>query len=128
MTREIIFRGKLRKDGRWCYGNLDVKKNGVNIITPDDTLLGVYGQVDPATVGQFTGLTDKNGNKIFEGDIVTGWFAHEEITGYISYGSNAVFFIERKGLHGIGLNNAADWLVIIGNIHDNPELLEVATK
>ena len=61
--REILFRGK--HNGVWSKGNLIVKKGGVTIITPDDTPLGVYGQVDPSTVGQYTGLTDKNGVKIF---------------------------------------------------------------
>lgn len=41
------------------------------------------------------------------------------------YGSNAIFFIERKGLYGIYLDNSQDWLEVIGNIYDNPELLEV---
>ena len=63
--REILFRGKHKADGKWCEGNLHIDKHGVAIITPDDTPLGCYGQVDPATVGQYTGLTDKNGTKIF---------------------------------------------------------------
>ena len=84
-----------------------------------------YGfEVDTSTVGQATGLTDKNGMRIFEGDIVSGWYNHERIVGYIFYGSDASFFIQRDGLYGIRLNNAEIWLEVIGNIHDNPELLK----
>lgn len=82
-------------------------------------------EVDPSTICQCTGLRDKNGKMIWENDIVTGWFDDKRITGYIMYGSNAIFFIERKGLYGIHLDNSQDWLEVIGNIFDNPELLEV---
>ena len=67
--RETLFRGKHMDNGQWCEGNLAVCKNGIAIITPDDTPCGVYGQVRPETVGQYV-LTDKNGKKIFEGDEV----------------------------------------------------------
>ena len=68
--REILFRGKLTANGEWAYGNLDIKPGGkIAVITPDDTPIGKYGQVDPATVGQYTGLSDRDGVKIFEGDI-----------------------------------------------------------
>ena len=67
--REILFRGKLN-GGTWVYGNLLVKSNGTAIITPDKTPLGRYGKVDPKTIGQWTGLVDKSGVKIFEGDKV----------------------------------------------------------
>lgn len=69
------------------------------------------------------GIYCRCGVKIFEGDIVTGYFDHEKIAGYIFYGSEANFFIQRDGLYGIGLNNASDWLEVIGNIYDNPGLI-----
>ena len=81
-------------------------------------------EVDPSTIGQYTGLTDKNGYRLFDADVVTGYFKNETIVGYIIYGSDASFFIQRKGLFGIGLNNASDWIKVIGNVHDNPELLD----
>lgn len=133
--REVIFRGKRLHDNKWIYGNFisDCEGNP-HIIEPrffcedghhlqyeDNTDTPVF--IIPETVGQYTGLTDKNGTKIFEGDIVTGWFNHEKIVGYIFYGGNAQFFIQRDGIYGIGLDNSDCWLEVIGNIHDNPELL-----
>ena len=117
--REILFRGKRIVDGKWDYGYLikmwdkfylyDCKKSPLQV------------EVIPETVGQYTGLKDKNGNEIYEGDIVTGLFNYTDIIGHIVYGSDATFFIERKGLYGIGLNNAEDWLEVVGNIHDKEE-------
>lgn len=122
--RDIIFRGKLIADGSWSYGNLVVKPIDISIITPDDTPLGKYGQVIPETIGQYTGLTDKKGKKIFEGDILE----NEEGSIYSASYSNEVVF--RKGLFfadGIleFLPNDFELCEVIGNIHDNPELLGV---
>lgn len=123
--REILFRGKRIDNGEWIYGDLIQDGKGY-VGMWEQTPLSHNYKIDPSTVGQYTGLTDKNGKKIFEGDIVTGFFNHEKIVGYIFYGSDASFFIQRDGLLGIGLNNASDWLEVIGNIHDNSELLEGA--
>lgn len=124
--REIMFRGKRKDNGEWETGSLVMIFQGLSdeqvFIT--DKMIGVRILVSPDTVGQYTGLTDKNGKKIFEGDIVSGYFNYEKIKGSIIYGSDACFFIERNGLYGIGLNNAPYWVEVIGNIHDNPELLK----
>lgn len=136
--REILFRGRRINIGEWVYGfyfcmHHDDDREHIhhfiiplNVPLPKDKPIGeIQVEVDYETVGQcVSDLPDKNGKKIFEGDIVSGFFNHEKIVGYIFYGSDASFFIQRDGLLGIGLNNASDWLEVIGNIHDNPELLE----
>lgn len=128
MNREILFRGKLIGNDRWSYGNLVIKHNSISIITPDSTPLGRYGQVMPETVGQYTGLTDKNGKRIFEGDIVRysiyppGKFVY----GDINY-RNGVFGIAEQdcALCVCSADGVDEYkLEVIGNIHDNPELLE----
>lgn len=130
--REILFRGKRTDNGKWECGDL-LSPNEFNAIPHIVYIdyLNEYGDIGEIstpviheTVGQYTGLTDKNGKRIFEGDIVTGYFNHEKIVGYVFYGGNAQFFIQRDGIYGIGLNNSDCWLEVIGNIHDKPELLK----
>lgn len=133
--REILFRGQQRKKGEkvrldgspvessWFYGNGVLQSRGQSSIIYQTEPVFSKHSVYSDTLGQYTGVTDKNGTKIFEGDIVTGYFNHEKIVGYIFYGGNAQFFIQRDGIYGIGLDNSDCWLEVIGNIYDNPELL-----
>ena len=123
--REILFRGKRTDNGTWTCGYLFCTWERAYLCWGTTNSVPIMEEVIPETVGQYTGLTDKNGKKIFEGDIVTGYFNHEKIVGYIFYGGNAQFFIQRDGIYGIGLDNSDCWLEVIGNIHDNPELLKV---
>lgn len=102
--------------------NVRFKQNGK--IIDERYCFGQEDGCDNVILMQFTDLYDKNDNEIYEGDIVTGLFNHTDIIGHIVYGSDATFFIERKGLYGIGLNNAEDWLEVVGNIYENPELLK----
>ena len=134
--REILFRGQTRRHGekvnmagdklpgRWVYGGVLQGTGDYSIIYGGENLDDIEKHtVYTDTLGQYIGLTDKNGVKIFEGDIVRGRFAHRDIIGQIVYGDDATFFIQRGGLYGIGLNNASDWVSVVGNIHDNPEFI-----
>lgn len=134
--REILFRGKLlagTSAGEWVYGNLVVKpdmmKSGqVALIVPDDTPIGKYGQVDPSTVGQFTGLYDCKKNRIFEGDILAGYEPDEgstESVGFpISYldAGFGVKYQTTPPLYHVLERRDCEYYAVIGNVHDNPEL------
>lgn len=125
--REILFRGKLigpSCKGKWSYGCLKIWSiDDVDIVatSPDDTVVGIYGRVNPETVGQFTGLTDRNGVKIFEGDIVRAYIISGEIvTKEVTYNEDLAAFV----VGGYPLSKITA-LRKVGNIYDNPELLEV---
>ena len=129
--REYLFRGKTDDgDKRWCFGNLTQIKN--NAYISECGFLGTIGVI-PETVGQFTGLTDKNGIKIFEGDIVQLFDKYHNCTaeGYgkiiFSYEYVGGWVITSNGEDRLSLGIHTDIVEVIGNIHDNPELFEVKT-
>jgi uncharacterized phage protein (TIGR01671 family) len=150
MNRKIEFRGKLSHSGEWVFGSLlkidskyhivtesDMYEDGHHICQESDTPTWV----DPYTVGQFTGLTDKNGVKIFEGDIVR----KRDLTFGIKFDGVVVYNSEigcfrihsenngvtmRMGFEASDVYNDGKCTVpvkydyeVIGNIHNNPELL-----
>lgn len=125
--REILFRGKMIANGKWSEGNLLVTKQGC-CITPDATVLGSYGAVDPETIGQYTGYKDKNGKKIFEGDIV----AFNYVAGDFTNCNCEILWFKNKWVVRERNHYLIDDLdlffcrrsTVIGNIYDNLELLK----
>lgn len=129
MSREIKFRGK-KENGIFVYGDLIQYENGdvaifENKITKygyEATQISKRTKVDVRTIGQFTGLYDKNGKNIYEGDIVQ-W---EECVADYTFvtQTSEVFYDERSAsFMPFGEWHYCDFEVI-GNIFDNPELLE----
>ena len=136
--REIIFRAK-SLDGIWEYGDLLQWNSG-------DTFIGIHSEnwvddyannydyttiekVDPNTVGQFTGLYDKNGKEIYEGDIVKE--RESGIVGYIAFHKQSACFRIVFSKSDLALGNrgiSVTLLEVIGNIYDNPELLKGGKK
>lgn len=141
--REIFFRGKRIDNGEWVYGSLSLeyfKECGCVMISPtSDTIFKVV----PESVGEYSGLRDKNGKRIFEGDIV-----EFESHGYIPLTERGTVAF-RKGCFGIDYKNKYGWgetfhrigktekwqdmgasgtvtftYEVIGDISNNPELLE----
>ena len=142
--REILFRGKDVKEN-WYIGLLAKSGNGWYISNSAGIPLAF--EVIPSTVGQYTGLTDNNGTKIFEGDIVKHHFGEEK--GIVKFGEyrqpfnddihtkHIGFYVDwisgeekellRKDLgYWVNLDKNFDYEIFIGeNIHDNPELLNL---
>ena len=134
--REILFRGKQIDNGEWVEGYyvkaLDMYDKKIHAIFDIATTFYSFGEtsgfelVNPETIGQYTGFTDKNAKKIFEGDIVKGRRDYElyeivydgEEEGGWSLG------IQHEPVYSIGGANSKQYKVV-GNIFDNPELLEV---
>jgi len=128
--REIRFRGKQWDNCEWVYGYLmdwagrpliGVYKALGGEATAKDCLLWNYRPVDPATVGQFTGLRDRNGTEIYEGDIVQDELGEVFLVEYVRFG----YVLKQIGEPWCRFPYEYDEYEVIGNIHDNPELLEV---
>lgn len=132
MRREIKFRGKRKTDGEWLYGYYFVNR-GLHFIVTDD--IAPAGntfkdyEVDPETVGQYTGLTDCKGKEIYEGDVmeIPETDFNARIIGTVIYEDDS-FFIQSR-------NGGSPWMLywslrkhnatVLGKIHDNPELLKL---
>ena len=120
--RDILFRGKRLDNGEWVYG---------------------FYCVDPSTVGQYTGLKDKNGKRIFEGDIIRTHYANTRKNDFIEQvvfhngrfcslykipgpGNGKIWANLPDGVPHLPQDKTPymEWCEVMGNIHDNPELLE----
>ena len=132
--RTIKFRGKTHGNGKWYYGSL-VYSDEINAAIYFQIGRGLVKRMDwvyvnPETIGQFTGLYDCNGNKIYEGDIVE-W--EKDGLMYVVKFWSGMFYASVKecnedifgGFPLHALTKHGDWKCeIIGNIYDNPELLK----
>jgi uncharacterized phage protein (TIGR01671 family) len=138
--REIKFRGKRIDNGEWVYGNYFIDERDIEdgFIWRDISQIQQrygdhyqYYDVDPSTVGQYTGLKDKHGKEIYEGDIM-GFHAYGYYyIGVVQYSNAGAAFgvkcetaseTETWPYLDVAINNHR--AVKIGNIHDNPELLK----
>ncbi len=128
MSREILFRGKVKlpdnyrghnlsyRNGDWVYG----------LMNSNESIRGIF--VDTNTIGQYTGLTDKNGTKIFENDILQVNYHGDEIGRVCIYYKFAMYLCSTIcgdiDFDTLGMLNANYQLEVIGNVYDNPELLQ----
>lgn len=139
MNREIIFRGKSNRTGEWLYGDLVRNVEGAFAVVPPfemttDNLCDRY-EVDKNTIGQFTGLLDKNGKEIYEGD----YLKHDDIIRVVYYeDSTSQFKMVNPEYFGrinrisfsccIDDDIVGDCYIVEGNIHENPELLNCKVR
>lgn len=155
--REILFRGKKPRPSvfdqtDWVYGSLIDSGNheqvmiypwfnGASTMSVAQLVYTRMEAVEAETIGQYTGLVDMNGTKIFEGDVFQ---LEDDIIGVVDF-NHGCFFLTEYGLRGVWTESGYDecgggwgvidrepmhfWYInkleVIGNIHDNPELLEV---
>ena len=131
--REILFRGKRAENGEWVYSSFIMQDKEHKLMSTEVELFDgeKWRAVIPETVGQFIGLTDKNGKKIFEGDIIKD----KKLPGIymIDYNEDLMKYAflyyhkELKNLYCGGFVSKTDGksIEVIGNIHNNRELLGV---
>lgn len=123
--REILFRAKRTDNGEWVYGSLD------NVCADKCRILQhnrKHGQlwnvrIFSETVGQYTGVKDRNGKKIFEGDIIKCTYIYEIGMG-LRFDPKIDVVVYREGNFNPLYNCERNSFEVIGNIHDNPELLK----
>lgn len=141
--REILFRGKRIANGKRVSGYYVVRKRPYfkdkgadfehiicdNLVIDDfndkqfvDTIPITYS-VDPETIGQYTGVTDTNGNKIFEGDVV--WDSYDEDYGKVEWDNDTAKFIITFSTFTVDFDSVyGKELEIVGNVFDTPEFLK----
>lgn len=140
MNREILFRGKRLDNDAWTEGYLFKTWNRTYLLWGMTGDVPNMVEVIPETVSQYTGLTDKNGKKIFEGDIIsaTALDTGKEQRAVVCFGNfidennndeYIGFFIEFDGIKTtitqLSMEECKNRIEVIDNLYDNPELLEV---
>lgn len=134
IMREIRYRGIGIAERKWVFGSLWFDtRNKATLIWSEEVEYWV--RVDPATVGQYTGLKDEHGKEIYEGDVIRSPLSEDKTRPHriFYHTGNAAFMgalVDRKELCYLRLDQ--DWIYkfgkeVIGNIHDNPELIEKQT-
>ena len=128
--REILFRGKFGEE--WKYGYLIVEPKGLVIKEPYELNQSNIWHIDSETIGQYTGLVDKNGTKIFDGDIAELKRFGDTCVGKIIFNHKTAGFefwwnvivgaYGEKATHQANMSVSHE-INVIGNIYDNPELL-----
>ncbi|EAF3285747.1 hypothetical protein CS988_15110 [Listeria monocytogenes] len=127
--RDIEYRAFVKKDKKvlpvtdLCFNRYE--KDAVGVSGCGDancTLCADWYNFDDVVLMQYTGLKDKNGKKIFEGDI--GWDEHNECYGVVKFEEGKVLYVWENIAED--LQEVADGIEICGNIHENPELMEVS--
>ncbi len=120
--RQYLFRGKSLEDGSWKYGSLVQKQDGSTAIFYQEDGIIEHDEVDPSTVGQWTGLLSKSGVRIFEGDLVT--FSHTtamdkkfDYTEDVYY-EECHFMTKTFYLCAAGIGE----FEVVGSVHDSPNL------
>ena len=137
--REILFRGKRVHTTEWVYGSLihvddyccileaDCEDYGVTYLNGELGFIdGTAIPVDPETVGQYTGVDDRTGTKIFEGDILDypRWIvSYLGSSGGEALGMNAGWYTQRDNFESWGELECNGEHLVLGNIYDNPELI-----
>ena len=124
--RNIIFRGKSLREGKWVYGDL-IQLQTRSRIHQWENYWRVSYDIDSDTIGQFTGLTDNNDNRIYEGDIVSGLFRFGMKKNALVTFKDGAFGLEwYRGdiAHFDAFTSICNVTYqVLGNIYDNPELL-----
>lgn len=129
--RNTIFRGKRKDNGEWIVGYYcemfnPATKSGLPLLHIISDLLPFSAEIDPETLGQFTGLRDRKGRAIFEGDILK-CNRNKYIEGVVvaeEWNCSCCDGVFGFAIQGDGDLRNFDICDIVGNIHDNPELLK----
>ena len=130
--REILFRGKRLDNGEWVDGYLYITHNGeheISIYNDEVNIERWTHEVDHSTVGQYTGLKDKNGKMIWEGDVIEwDYTCNKGKPHQVRYDVGSACFVASREHNGNIIDtvfyNDGQHAEVISNVHDNPELLE----